>query len=136
MSPDVRRIWPEVPTQKAQMFVIDLAPDTPFDPIVFNAEIDQLPLDKMGEKTYKWIVRGDCMIIFPNDQRHSEVNYAMEQRDDKEELKAAGYIAEGLSGWEIFGESMTLDRILSVEKSDEYKLGPLKEKLGDYFAIS
>ncbi len=137
MSPDIRRVWPEVPTTKAQMFVINLAYGQPFDPEAFAAEIDQLPLDPNMGKIFKWIVRGDDMIIFPNSQRHSVVNYAIEQNGYTGELSAAGSLLYSeFSGWTIYGESRTLDRILPVKDSNAYKQGPLREKLGDFFKFS
>lgn len=135
MPPKVERVSPEVSVKEVGYFCLVMDSPESFDAVVFDAYAYALmsPKDSPSQFYLKWIVRGETVIFFPDDIRHSVMNYRFESNGDTSPLHAAGYLTMQKVGGQytrtIWGASRSLDGVLSTESSDTYKKEQLRQRL-------
>ncbi len=118
-------------------FTVDLNSEVPFDGQSFDnltKLIITYPHD--GNYTEKFICFRDVVYIFPYKIYHSD--FYKEMKFNKKEVQCAGEIVVNGNGRTISGNSRSLMQrdLLSIDKSNEYKMGFLSDKLKDFFTIS
>ena len=137
MSPLVERFSPEVAISNTGYFWIQMNTQEPLDPIVFDSYASELgfPADSPNAFSLKWIVRGDRIIFFSTEKKHSGINFGFNYREKSNIIpQAAGLLSmrkseEGVYTRTLSDYSMTLESVLPKENSNRYKLEELPGKL-------
>lgn len=93
----------------------------------------------------KYIVRGNRMIAFDGSLNHGVVDYnlahnlSLRKGESVGDLYSAGFVRANFRVneivREIFGHSMTLERVLSQNDSSEFRRRVMQPVLGEYFTF-
>lgn len=136
MSPEVKEAEKQLPFD---CFVVDLEAKGEFDPERFDGMVKKIGGELSRAYYLKHLVAGDKMFVFHESVSHRTAFEAISSPGDTDipNLQSAGSIR--VVFWDnevqrvIHGASNSLLDRLSVEKSEEYKFGTLREKLDGHF---
>lgn len=149
MSPAVEGLrCIEFKGEERDYFTVKLEDPAPFDPSLFGERVKATTWDGFRGYECKFVVNGGVLYIFPHDLVHRQfvTKLGMQNLQCGSELIVPGENSKNLLRRTITGYSISLteegkkspkDTIsLNQIASDRFKMGPLREKLGEFFDFS
>lgn len=133
MAPEVERFTKEGSTQ--EYFCVNLISLEEFNAVLFDEQFDLIKDPIMSQ--LKYIVIDDRMFLFPVKQSHLYFYHSI-TKDPNSKLQSAGRVtvlfAEGRFTTRVIdGYAESLESILPIEASDQYRSNELKPKLDQFF---